>query len=140
MSALTNKSKKNLLDPSREKGFTLLEVMVTISIIAIALISLFDLQTQTISMNMESGFYATAPFLAQKKLAELELSPIHEMASGSGDFSDEFPGYTWKVTVEDIQSEALKTGSILFKKIDVLIGFHQEALQYEMRIYRTFQG
>jgi len=126
-------------NPSRQKGFTLLEVMVTVSIIAIALISIFDLHTQTISMNIDTQFNATAPFLARKKWTELEMLPIHELTPGSGDFGEEFPGFAWKVAAEDIQAEELKTSRFLLKKIDIQISFNHEEMVYEMRTYRAFQ-
>jgi len=64
-------------------GFTLLETMVAVSIIAIVLVSIYKLHIQTISMNITAKFYATAPFLAQEKISELELSPAISKKSTS---------------------------------------------------------
>ena len=86
-----------------DSGFTLLEIMVALSIIAIVLVSVYKMQAQTISMNYEARFYATAPLLAQLKIAELETENLEEQADDSGDFGDEFPGYRWKVVIDDIE-------------------------------------
>ena len=51
-------------------GFTLLEILVAMSVITFTLISVFRLYTQTIAMNPLLSFNTTAPFLAQKKMAE----------------------------------------------------------------------
>ncbi|MFO7972965.1 MAG: prepilin-type N-terminal cleavage/methylation domain-containing protein [Desulfobacterales bacterium] len=55
-----------------DSGFTLLEIMVALSIIAIVLVSVYKMQAQSISMIYASKFYATAPLLAQLKIAEVE--------------------------------------------------------------------
>jgi general secretion pathway protein I len=125
--------------PLTHKGFTLLEVMVTLSIMAIALISLFDLQIQTLSMNMETRFNACAPYLAKKKLAEFEMTPLGEISPGAGDFADEYPGFTWTLETEDVQPEVLKTTRLSFKKMDLHVGFSQNEWEYRLRAYRLIQ-
>jgi general secretion pathway protein I len=125
--------------PLHEKGFTLLEVMVTLSIMAIALISLFDLQTQTLSMNMETRFNAFAPYLAKQKLAELEMTSPTEISPGTGDFADDYPGFTWKLEIEDVQPEVLKNTRLSFKKMDLIVGFNQNEREYSLRTYRLVQ-
>ena len=54
-------------------GFTLLEVMVAISILAIALVAVFGSQSQSLSLANEAKFNTTAPFLAQSKMANDKL-------------------------------------------------------------------
>ena len=55
-----------------ERAFTLLEVMVAVSIIAIALVALFGSQSRSLSHATEAHFNIVAPMLASGKLAELE--------------------------------------------------------------------
>ena len=54
----------------KDSGFTLLEILVAISIISIALIAVYRLYTQTLSMHQFQIFNTQAPMLAQKKMAE----------------------------------------------------------------------
>ena len=61
----------------KKAGFTLLEVMVAMSILAMALVAVFHMQSQSISMAGESRFLTTASLLAQSKMAEIEAEPIH---------------------------------------------------------------
>ena len=62
---------------SRENsGFTLLEVMIAMAIIAIALVAVFGSQSQSLSLANEAKFSTTAALLAQSKMAEIEtLNP-----------------------------------------------------------------
>ncbi len=120
-------------------GFTLLEIMVALSIIAIVLVSVYKMQAQTISMNYEARFYATAPLLAQLKIAEIEIENPDEQTDDSGDFGDEFPGYRWNVIINDIESEALGNIAENLKQINVNISFNTDEFTYSLRTYRFLQ-
>jgi prepilin-type N-terminal cleavage/methylation domain-containing protein len=120
------------------QGFTLLEIMVTVAIMAIVLVSIFDLHSQTISMNIDAKFYATAPFLAQQKLTELEMAQFEEPSNNAGDFDETYPGFAWQVNVEDIQTEVLTTAGLGFKKIIIQIGFNDNERTYSLETYRYF--
>jgi len=126
-------------DLNHDSGFTLLEIMVAVSIIAIVLVSVYKMQAQTISMNYAARFYATAPLLAQLKIAEVEIENLGKSADDSGDFGDEFPGYRWNVVVDDIESELLGNIAENLKKIDVNISFNNDELTYRLRSYRFIQ-
>ena len=125
-------------DPLSNKGFTLLEIMVTVAILAIVLVSIFDLHSQTLSMNIDTKFYASAPFLAQQKLTELELAQFEDISNDAGDFGEDYPGFTWKINVEKIQTEALSTSGMGFRKIAVHIGFNDDESVYDLETYRYF--
>ena len=129
---------KSMGNPSSNRGFTLLEIMVTIAVLAIVLVSIFDLHSQTISMNIDAKFYATAPFLAKEKLAELELADFEDTADSSGDFGDDYPGFTWKRVMDTIQPDVLTTSGIRFRKITVHIGFDEDKRVYDLETYRYF--
>lgn len=119
------------------QGFTLLEVMVAMGIMAIVLVSVYRLQSQTLSMSMESRFYTQAPLLARSALVHLEESKERQMASDQGDFGREFPGYQWKITVEEAPSQAL--GAELsrdMKRIDVLVTLNNGEYSCGFRTYR----
>lgn len=83
-------------------GFTLLEVMIATAIIAIALVAALGSQSQSVSLAAEAKFATTVAFLAQKKMAELEVDDPKDLSSDAGDFGDDFPGYRWESEVEDI--------------------------------------
>jgi len=115
-------------------GFTLLEILVAMSIITIALIAVFKLYTQTISMNQLLAFNTTAPLLAQKKMAQATAMTADALADESGSFEENFPGYTWGVTIEDVTLETLETDDL--KKISVRIALNGDEYEYFLRRYR----
>ncbi len=117
-------------------GFTLLEIMVAVSIIAIVLVSVYKMHAQTISMNYESRFYATAPLLAQFKMAELETKSLEDLTGDSGNFGDDFPGYSWNLVIDDAESEALGDTAKDLKKIDVTVFLNNDEFTYSLRTYR----
>ena len=53
-------------------GFTLLEVMVAMAIIAIALTAVLGSQSKSLSLASEAKFSTTVALLAQSKMAEIE--------------------------------------------------------------------
>jgi general secretion pathway protein I len=118
-------------------GFTLLEVMVALCILAIVLLSVYRLQSQTISMSIESRFYTQAPLLARSALARWEEARKLEMISDQGDFGREFPGYQWKISVEGAPSPALGAQFARdFQRIDVLVTLNNGEHSYGFRTYR----
>ncbi|MBU4425857.1 MAG: prepilin-type N-terminal cleavage/methylation domain-containing protein [Proteobacteria bacterium] len=120
-------------------GFTLLEVMVAMAIIAIALTAVLGSQSQSVSLASEAKFNTTAPLLAQSKIAEIEVAEQGALAGDSGDFGEDFPGYTWELSVEDITFEEPENVSDLLKRIDLKVSWGGEELyQYRLRLYRFF--
>ena len=120
-------------------GFTLIEMMVAVSIIAIVLLAVYRLHSQTLLMNLSARFYTVAPLLAQSKLAELETSTVSELLEGSGDFGEDYTGYNWEISISDIESEQLENTADKLKQIDIKIIFNQGELSYDLRTYRFFQ-
>jgi general secretion pathway protein I len=53
------------------RGFTLLEVMVALAVIAIGLTALLGSHSQSVSLATEAKFNTTVALLAQQKMTEL---------------------------------------------------------------------
>jgi general secretion pathway protein I len=122
------------------KGFTLLEVMVALSIIAIVLVSVYKLHAQTVSMNNEVRFYVTAPMLAQIKMAEIKSESLEDIGDDSGDYGDEFPDYRWNIVIDDVESTALGNIAKDLKKIDLIISLNNDEFTYNLRAYKYFKN
>ncbi len=120
-------------------GFTLLEIMVAISIIAIVLVSIYKMHAQTISMNFISRFQTTAPLLAKKVLTEIETKPVDDLVDDSGDFGKEFAGYKWQVSVKEVESEALGEIAKDLKQIEVIVSLNEDEDVYNIRLYKFFR-
>lgn len=104
MRCLIGKSLLSLKYPAINHGFTLLEVMISISIIAITLTTLFGAQSQSLSLTAEMRFNNVASLLSRQKIAEFQVGQL-EFISDSGDFGEEFPGYDWETVVEQAELE-----------------------------------
>jgi prepilin-type N-terminal cleavage/methylation domain-containing protein len=63
----------------KPQGFTLLEVMIAVAVLAIALAAVLGLQSRSLTLAAESRFNTTSALLAQGKMAEMAVA-----AGGSG--------------------------------------------------------
>jgi len=110
-------------------GFTLLEVMVSVTIIGIALVTLIGSQSQSISIATSSRFETTASLLARQKMTELALAGFADLQSDEGDFDEEFYDYHWRVEIRDLGEDdtGIKGGDDLLKAVDLTITSDLEA-------------
>jgi general secretion pathway protein I len=123
----------------KDCGFTLLEVMVAIAIIAIALTAVLGSQSQSVSLASEARFDTTAALLAQSKMAETHIEDLEDLSTDSGDFGEDFPGYTWQLSVSDVMFDRPENVSDHLKQIDLTISWGEdEQYQYGLRQYRFF--
>ncbi len=118
-----------------EYGFTLIEILASIVIISIVLISIFRMQFQNISMANSIQFYAVAPFLAQKKITETGLEDLKADIK-TGDFEDDYPGFSYKLIVTETESESLGDQSSNLFKMDVTVSYNNEEYVYNLRSYK----
>lgn len=118
-----------------QHGFTFLEVMVAVAIIAIAFVTLIGSQSQSVSVAGESRFRVMAALLAQQKLTELESMDFEELNGGEGDFGDEYPSYRWQAEVVELGEEdtGIKKGDDLLKAIDLTILQNKGTRSYVVR-------
>jgi len=93
-------------------GFTLLEVMIAMAILAITLVAVFQSQSQSISMAGDSRFLTTASLLAQSRMVEIDAADPKAVSAGNGDFGEDFPDYRWQVEIGDTEIDVLKKISL----------------------------
>jgi general secretion pathway protein I len=118
-------------------GFTLLEVMIALGIMAIVLLSVYRLHSQTIAMSIESRFTVQAPLLARSALARWEDPTRPQPASDQGDFGQEFPGYRWEITADEVVSPSLGVEIARdLKRIEVRVVLNEGEFVYGFRTYR----
>jgi general secretion pathway protein I len=75
-----------------ERGFTLLEVMLALAILAIALPVLLGLRNRDVELLGYAHRLTTATLLAQEKLLETELMGFPPTGEQSGNFQNPSPG------------------------------------------------
>ena len=118
------------------RGFTLLEVMVAVAIVAIALSAVYKLYSQAFSMNQSARFYTTATLLAETKLAELATVSTGDLGSDAGNFEDDYSGYSWQITVTEVEAEEIALSQQALRQIDILITHDQQDESFSLRTYR----
>ena len=120
-----------------QSGFTLLEVMIAMAIIAIALVAVFGSQSQSLSLANEAKFNTTAALLAQSKMAEVETLDPGDLVSGSGDFGEDFPDYHWDLYVSDVEFAGAEEVSEHLKQIDLSLSYGEHGkYKYRLTLYR----
>lgn len=126
-----------MIKDSNQKGFTLLEVMVALSIIVIVLTALMGAQSQGMSMAIESKFNITAALLARDKMSRLELVEDDEISSDSGDFGDDFAPYRWSLEVEPLQIPGVEEADGRLLRLDLTVFLEDDDKpQFRIRQYR----
>jgi len=125
-------------------GFTLIEVMVAMAIIAMIMVSLFRMQSSTIDLAGADEFQTTAMFLAKSQLAIIERSLGDGFEQDRGTFGPEFRGYEWECEVRDVgftlASMLSDNDSGQLKKIDLTIEKHTGDRFYHVETFRYHPG
>jgi prepilin-type N-terminal cleavage/methylation domain-containing protein len=99
---------------TRQSGFTILEVMVAISILAIGLLAVFSGQNMAIQGDNRANRLTEAMTLAQDKVEELLALPYDDVDATGSPFTDP-GGYTlvWTVTEHSADNYKLITVTVI---------------------------
>jgi general secretion pathway protein I len=82
-----------------QSGFTLLEIMIALAIIAVAFVALLGLRNSDIVMHDRARAVIQATALAQQRLGDTVVGPFPELGSTEGRFEDENARYAWRQDV-----------------------------------------
>jgi general secretion pathway protein I len=74
------------------KGFTLLEVLVAMAVLAVALVSLLGLYNRSLLLTIHAQRLSTATLLAEEMLTRTHIEGMGDMRATAGDFADLHPG------------------------------------------------
>lgn len=110
----------------QERGFTLLEVMVALAVLATALIMLLHVRNQGIRLAEESRRLTEATLLASWRLGEIEAVGSLEVGERTGDFGNDYPGYTWQVVIQEVGTPML---SRTFREVRVTVSWDPDRPQ-----------
>jgi general secretion pathway protein I len=104
-----------------QQGFTLLEVLLAVALLALALPVLLGLRNFDLDLHARAGELREATLLAQEKLLETELLGVYPIGEVSGDFqgsplgaqaairrTDRAVGYRWKRTISPTPLELIR--------------------------------
>jgi prepilin-type N-terminal cleavage/methylation domain-containing protein len=89
-----------------ESGFTLLEMLVALVILAVGILGVLHVFSTSIQASKAAESYSVAATLAQQVAARLEREMNLEAGEMSGEF-DEFPGYAYDCEIQAPNSNGL---------------------------------
>jgi general secretion pathway protein I len=98
-----------------KRGFTLVEVLVALVILAGTVIVLSQSWSSSLSAVKKSRLHHTISLLLQRRMVEWEVETkdkkMEEVKeSDAGDFGSEFPDFTWEVKTQPLKLPALNFG------------------------------
>ena len=118
---ITTWSKERSPTLGQSDGFTLLEVVIAVAILALALVTLLQTQNTNIALVAESERVTTATLLAQRHMTELAMGDPPALGEEDGNFAsqkngDELSLYRWAHRV-------IETGRDRLRQVEVTVSW-----------------
>lgn len=111
-------------------GFTLLEVMVSLAILATAFAAVLRLHSDSMEMLISSRVHTRAAELAQYKMTEIESLGLKNFSFMSGDFGDLAPEYTWDISTEQMPIASWAKVTVIVRNRNMGKGGEFELIEY----------
>ena len=112
----------------RNRGFTLLETVIALAILALALMAIFDLNSGAVANHVYSKHLTIASLLARSKMTDLEQKLYDDGFSSdddeeSGDFSQEgWPNFKWRAKIVAPKLNGLSPDQVIGAIVNLPIG------------------
>jgi general secretion pathway protein I len=120
---------RQLSDPRRAAGFTLLEVMVALAIAALSLTAVMAAMSQMVGAANSMADRTYASWIAQNEIAELRLANVvPEVSENSGNVEYAGLNWTWRTRISE-------TGVENLYRVDVSVSFAESE-----EVIRTVTG
>ena len=89
------------------RGFTLLEVMISMSVLAMVVVTLMGTQTAALRLAGQHRNRTLVTDLARAQLAEALLIPADELGPAQGEGDGAYRAYRWERTVRPTGTDGL---------------------------------
>ncbi|ADO70981.1 prepilin-type N-terminal cleavage/methylation domain-containing protein [Stigmatella aurantiaca] len=112
----------------RTRGFTLLETVVALAILALALMAIFDLNSGAVANHVYSKHLTVASLLARSKMTDLEQKLYDDGFSAdddeeAGDFSEEgWPTFKWRAKIIAPKTDGVSPDQLIGAIFNLPIG------------------
>ena len=104
--------------PVSNRGFTLIEILVAISILSISLVVIFQLFSGGLKSSRLSDQYTRGIFHVREKMEELLLSTEFSEEDAEGDFDDSF---RWKSAIVRIEQAEEEESKLPFNTFNITV-------------------
>jgi len=93
-------------------GFTLLEVMIALAILALVGVAFLQAQAGSIRLVDEANQVSLATLLAREKMAEMEGMGFPEVGKNSGTGEEAYPALRWEQVVTDTELPGIRKAMV----------------------------
>jgi len=118
-------SRQTSAGPRRAGGFTIIEVLAALMLIAIVLPTVVHGTLLCLDTAAHAGMQARAASLAQAKLSELAATGQFDQAMLSGNFGEQWPQFAWMAIAEPWEDERLV-------QLDVAVVWTRRGREYDV--------
>lgn len=80
-------------------GFTLLEVLIAVALLAMALVPLLGSMNASLNLAYSAKMKTIATLLARERMTRVELAGFPELGDSNGDFGENAASFSWKQSV-----------------------------------------
>jgi general secretion pathway protein I len=116
-----------------QRGFTLLEVMIAVAILAVALVALLGLRNNDVRMQAYARDVTRATLIAREMALTADSEGTPDLGFSEGDFGTDHPGFSWKKQVTPFLAEFLGD-RVREVRVSVLFGVPEDRGPEEGRV------
>lgn len=86
----------------KDEGFTLLEIVISLGLIAVALLVVFHLQAQNLDLQSEAQFMTISKGLLQDRMSQIASRETLSAGSSTGEMGEDFPDFTYREEISEV--------------------------------------
>jgi prepilin-type N-terminal cleavage/methylation domain-containing protein len=86
----------------KDEGFTLIEIVISLGLIAVALLVVFHLQAQNLDLQSEAQFMTIAKGLLQDRMSQIASRETLSESTSTGDMGEDFPDFTYQEEISEV--------------------------------------
>ncbi|MBN2033370.1 MAG: type II secretion system protein [Deltaproteobacteria bacterium] len=86
----------------KDEGFTLLEIVISLGLIAVALLVVFHLQAQNLDLQSEAQFMTIAKGLIQERMSLITSREKISEGTSTGEMGEDFPDFTYQEEISEV--------------------------------------
>lgn len=86
----------------KDEGFTLLEIVISLGLIAVALVVVFRLQAQNLDLQSEAQFMTVAKALLQDRMSQIASRETLSEGTSTGTMGEDFPDFTYREEISEV--------------------------------------